>query len=135
MHRLACALALVVVLSGCKGEPSTGAPEGGAPATPAAAEADLEGTLRFRELPQAQSVQAYDGVEFFLTDAAGAEHALEPSDAVPRDALRAQDGKRVKVHGVWRAPPVPEGGAAPIGPDGEPIPPRGRHRVSVLTPG
>lgn len=93
----------------------------------------LAGRLTYRELPATRSVEAYLGVEFVLTDDAGREHVLAPSDAVPHDALARRDGQRVEVSGEWYVPqPPPPGSEYPIDADGQPLARPGRYRVLTL---
>ncbi len=134
-------ISALALLTGC-----AASPDGPAPADPARSPTTraahpparegatrLSGRLEYRELPQTRSVAAYLGVEFALTDDAGQEQVLEPSDDVPREELVSHHGRRVEVTGEWYVPPPPPPGSEyPVGPDGEPMARPGRYRVLSL---
>ena len=149
MHALRGILLLLCATTGCP-SPSTGGAGGAGEPAPAqsgeettqgdeaaapASERRLEGTLEYRELPSARSVEAYLGIEFVLTDAEGTEHVLAESDAVPHAELVARDGQRVVVTGRWFEPEPPDPRSSyPTGPDGGPLERPGRYAVTSLAP-
>lgn len=122
------ALSLLLLVCACTGASSKGSvegpqaqppaavPEEAPPSAPAAAptgEPDpaelrtLTGVLRYERLPRTMSVQAYNGVEFFLTTDSGEENLTE-SDAVSHEALEALHEKRIEVKGTWVPPQSPD---------------------------
>lgn len=134
------AIAWVVVgVSACASAQAADPPKSAtepAPKSPAPAPPDvrtLEGTLIYAPLPPTRSVEAYMGVEYTLKTGDDV-HVLGASDAVPAEALRAQDGKRVRVQCtmVEAAAPSPTE-SYPVGPDGAPLLRPARCRVQTLT--
>ena len=146
MHKFGRNVALLALLAGlfaCK-QPSgpTAAQNQEQPAekAPVAAPAlpdgtlDLEGILTYTPLPATMSVEAYMGVEHTLTDAKGGKHVLGASEDVTSEALRAQDGERVRVRCVMQEPTAPSPHEAyPTGPNGEPLKRPAKCRVLTLT--
>jgi hypothetical protein len=90
----------------------------------------LRGKLRFQEIPPVKSVQAYEGVEFTLLTPEGASVPLAPGASVPRERLRALDGKEVSLRVRLVEPPPPSPWEqAPMGPDGKAQRRTPRHEV------
>jgi hypothetical protein len=104
-------------------QPATTQPAATQPAVPAPR--TLQGTLTYRPLPKAQSVEAYEGVEFRLDDL-----PLAPSAAVGPAALIALDGRKVEVVCVMKAQSLPRPDEAyPMGADDRPLPRPARCEV------
>lgn len=148
---LRSSLLLAGWLAACHGTPTAPAPVGSsgpatssvAPIAPVAAASPhptsapdattLRGTLRFREIPPAKSVAAYDGIEFTLVTSSGEVFPLTPG-LVSREQLKALDGKAVTVRGrLMQPPPASAFEQAPVGPDGKPLPRSARHEVLAIT--
>lgn len=88
---------------------------------PTGATRELEGTLRFKPLPEGKSVEAYLGVEFTL-EAGGEVVVLGPSERVSREVLEAANGRRVKVSCAMREGAVPRPDESyPMEADGSPM--------------
>jgi serine/threonine protein phosphatase PrpC len=141
-------LLAAISLVGCKGSVPPNPPAGGtaslptapprttamtssSPPSPAAPEPKvLRGKLRFQEIPPVKSVQAYDGVEFTLLTPEGESLPLAPGASVPRERLRALDGKEVSLRVRLVEPPPPSPWEqAPMGPDGKAQRRTPRHEV------
>lgn len=123
-------LAAAVLVAACGATPGVGPHP-----TPAPVLADGErfGTLTYKELPAAMSVEAYLGVEFTLENDGGGALALEAGEAVSRGALVQAAGQRVALRCTVQAPVQPEPGSAyPTGLDGAPLPRPAFCRVTSL---
>ncbi|MEZ4384128.1 MAG: hypothetical protein R3A79_22535 [Nannocystaceae bacterium] len=102
-------------------------------AAPGSAAITREGVLDYQELPRTKSVEAYMGVEFTLRGD-GEETALAASEGVPREALVAHAGRRVRVTCTPREPtPADPRESAPTRPDGAPLERPAKCAVSALT--
>ena len=92
----------------------------------------LAGRLSYRPIDPVKSVEAYDGLEFFIATSAGTV-PLAPGPAWPTDKLKTYDGRDVRVRCTMMTPPPPRPDESyPIEADGRPMARTARCQVLGL---